>query len=180
MTDITPAPEAVTPEAVAAQARSTAEKGASSYGSDWLPAHVCKLLMEAADRLEALAADLAAQKARADAAERQRDELVAALDTLESDAGITANGNMWRFWAQMARDEAKQAKAANVARKATEAKVAKLVEALRINSAILDAERSRMGGEPFTGKWSFADIEGRYTVSEAIELSRAIIAEVQG
>lgn len=71
MTDTTTAPEGVTPEAVAAKARSTAEKGASSYGSDWLPAHVCKLLMEAADRLEALAADRDAQKARADAAERR-------------------------------------------------------------------------------------------------------------
>lgn len=69
--DTTPAPQAVTPEQVAAKARSTAEKGASSYGSGWLPAHVCELLMETAAMLEALAADRDAQKARADAAERR-------------------------------------------------------------------------------------------------------------
>ena len=180
MTDTTPipAPEVVTPEQVAAilkdvtpapwsipgQPDKICAEGYTKNGAAkviatihtpaWMGdlepwANAC-FVAWARNNIEALAADLAAQKARADAAERR----FANAERMLTQAETTLTAE---------RD-----------------KVARLVEALRINSAILDAERSRMGGEPFTGKLSFADIEGRYTVSEAIELSRAIIAEVQG
>jgi len=200
--DTTPAPEGVTPEAVAAILKDVTpapwtehDQGkhphpficgpTTSYehGEDKpVVAYVTGLdalanrrfIAWARNNIEALAADLAAQKARADAAERERDELAAALDTLESDAGITTNGNMWRFWAQMAGDEAKQAKAANAARKAAEAKVTKLVEALEFY-----ADRSLEGYDVHVTDYGLSTEIGPI-IKDAGARARAALRAVEG
>ena len=50
----------------------------------------------------------------------ERDELTAAIDSIETSNGFTSNGNLWRFWVEKAREQAK----ANTALRASEAVLA--------------------------------------------------------
>jgi len=67
-------------------------------------------LRTAADMLTTLAAENATLRA-------ERDELAAAIDSIETSNGLTSNGNLWRFWVEKAREQAK----ANTALRASEA-----------------------------------------------------------
>lgn len=41
---------------------------------------------------------------RADAFMAERDELAAAIDSIETSNGLTSNGNLWRFWAKKSQE----------------------------------------------------------------------------
>lgn len=89
----------------------------ADYAYDTEPMH------EAADRIEVLTAELAAAK-------RDLAEAHEALDLSECEHGLTANGNMWRYWAKLARESEKNG------RKARDEAVGAAVEAC---AAIADA-----------------------------------------
>lgn len=168
MTDNTPAPESVTPEAVAGLARRLRGEYRIPITDGLGPAGgeepdnehefvrtfaTPPIQKDAAATLEALAADLAAQKARADAAE--------------------AETNKVRRFLKISRDEGGEALARAAA---ADAKVARLVEAL---DSLLDAitaeneHRDRaliITGPTANLKW----------LIEACDDARAAIAEVQG
>lgn len=117
MTDTTPAPEGVTPEQVAAKDAVFAAETMRSWSERYAmvnPAGAVVAIHSAADMLEALAADLAAQTARADAA----DDLLREWQANQHYRYIGKDGK-----SVMARDLEDRAEVA-------EAKVARLVEVL--------------------------------------------------
>jgi hypothetical protein len=50
--------------------------------------------------------------------QKERDELAAAIDSIETSNGLTDNGNLWRFWSKQAREIAGKLVAANERHKA--------------------------------------------------------------
>ena len=54
-------------------------------------------------------------------------------------------------------------------------KAAELARALQVVSAVLQSERTRSGGQPFTGRWSIPSIDWRVTVPEALDLADAAL-----
>lgn len=54
-------------------------------------------------------------------------------------------------------------------------KAAELARALQVVSSVLQSERTRSGGQPFTGRWSIPSIDWRGTVSEALDLADAAL-----
>ena len=69
-----------------------------AWGSD------TALMDKAADALTRLSHALAALRAKLAEVERERDELQAAIDSIETSHGLTDNGNLWRFWSKLASD----------------------------------------------------------------------------
>lgn len=177
MTD-TPTPEGVTPEQVAAMCRTMRDRPyrLASETEEEASLRRIKERADAADMLEALAADLAAQKARADALERERDAFRAVLEgarygDIDGIAKNTPDQSRALGEVVMQLTLAKEARA-----EAAKARVAKLVEALdSLLDAITAENEHRDRALTITGptanlKW----------LIEACEEARAVIAEVQG
>lgn len=59
-------------------------------------------------------------------------------------------------------------------------RVKALVEALQVTAGVLRSERTRSGGQPFTGVWSMPSIGRRVTVSEALDEADAALAALKG
>lgn len=59
---------------------------------------------------------------------------------------------------------------------ALEAKVTGLRQILLVTVNVLNAEKNRQGGEPFTGRWAMPGINFSGTVDEAIEQAVAALA----
>ena len=59
-------------------------------------------------------------------------------------------------------------------------RVKALVEALQVTAGVLQSERTRSGGQPFTGVWSMPSIGRRVTVSEALDEADAALAALKG
>jgi len=55
-------------------------------------------------RITTLSAQLAEREKELARVTAERDELTAAIDSIETSEGFTANGNLWRFWAGKARE----------------------------------------------------------------------------
>lgn len=59
-------------------------------------------------------------------------------------------------------------------------RVKALVEALQVTAGVLQSERTRSGGQQFTGVWSMPSIGRRVTVSEALDEADAALAALKG
>ena len=60
-----------------------------------------------------------------------------------------------------------------------EAEVLRLREALKVTSAILQAEMYRSGGEPFSGTWTIPPLQIRATCHEALDQANAALKETE-
>lgn len=52
-------------------------------------------------------------------------------------------------------------------------------EALKLTTAVLQAEMGRAGGQPFTGTWSIPALDIRSTVPEALDRADAALARIE-
>ena len=73
---------------------------------------------EACDFLQAQWNETFALSAQLTDLQKERDELAAAIDSIETSNGLTDNGNLWRFWSKQAREIAGKLVAANERHKA--------------------------------------------------------------
>lgn len=69
--------------------------------------------------------------------------------------------------------------AANGMRAIADAAAPDLLTALKLVSAILQAEMGRKGGEPFTGEWFFPAINVRSSCSDALDMADAVLARTE-
>ena len=56
----------------------------------------------------------------------------------------------------------------------------RLRKAAGVVSAVLQSERARLGGQPFTGNWSIPQIGFRGTVDDALDMADAALAQKGG
>ena len=57
------------------------------------------------------------------------------------------------------------------------AEIERLRKAAGVVSAVLQSERTRLGGQPFTGNWSIPQIGFRGTVDDALDMADAALAQ---
>ena len=75
-----------------------------------------------ADALRSLAAENATLRA-------ERDDLAVAIDSIETSNGLTHNGNLWRFWANKAREMASKFDAMRASEATAVVRVGRLTDA---------------------------------------------------
>lgn len=91
------------------------------------------------------------------------------LDT----AAIRAKAKMWHLPAGIADDILALCDALDELRADNE----RLRKAAGVVSAVLQSERTRSGGQPFTGNWSIPQIGFRGTVDDALDMADAALAQ---
>lgn len=99
-------------------------------------------------------------------------------------AALTRERDDWRrqWEAQFALDHSRivrdeqEIEELRTALAAAQEREGRMREALALTAAILQAEKERLGGKPFTGTWTIPALDIRSTVSEALDKADAALA----